>query len=500
MITPEIILGAPGAGKTTALLRLVAEELDAGTVPEAVGFITFTRRAQKEAVDRATEQFALPRSRFQYFSTIHALCFRALGMSSSQVLEGQKMEEFGDWIGVRVTGRYSLDEGSSFGFEAGDRMLFMENLARTRGISLRQQFDEEDDQQDWGAVERLARGLAEYKRAHHLYDYTDMLSIFLQQEWTPALEVLFVDEAQDLSWLQWQIVWKMAARCRRVIIAGDDDQSIFKWAGAAVDYFIDMQGRVTVLGQSWRVPRAVQAVSQRIIGQVTHRRPKKWSPRDEEGTVEELALRDLDWGGKDLLVLARNAKFLDNLRHQVRSSGYLYEYKGHPSVKESLRQAILTWERLRRGQPQTVESVLRVYEQMSVGVGVRRGHKSLPGWPKEAEVSLSDLRERGGLLREDVWHDALDRVPVGDREYVRACLRRREVLSQPPRIRLSTIHGAKGGEAEHVVLITDMAHRTWEESHDHPDDEARVFYVAATRAKDRLTLVRPRSEKHFLIR
>jgi DNA helicase-2/ATP-dependent DNA helicase PcrA len=86
-----------------------------------------------------------------------------------------------------------------------------------------------------------------------------------------------------------------------------------------------------------------------------------------------------------------------------------------------------------------------------------------------------------------------------EREYIRSCLRRKERISERARIRLSTIHGAKGGEADHVVLLTDMAPRTYAEWERNPDDEARVWYVATTRARRQLTLIHPATPRHWRI-
>jgi DNA helicase-2/ATP-dependent DNA helicase PcrA len=58
-----------------------------------------------------------------------------------------------------------------------------------------------------------------------------------------------------------------------------------------------------------------------------------------------------------------------------------------------------------------------------------------------------------------------------------------------PKIRLSTIHAAKGAEADEVVLLTEMSNRTREIYEKEPDLERRVFYVGITRAKDTLTIV-----------
>lgn len=73
-----------------------------------------------------------------------------------------------------------------------------------------------------------------------------------------------------------------------------------------------------------------------------------------------------------------------------------------------------------------------------------------------------------------------------------------EDLSKP-RIRLSTIHGSKGGEADHVVLLPDMARRTYNEMLDRPEDEARVWYVGVTRSKRKLTVTKARDKLHYEI-
>src|SRR5690606_16156533 len=102
------------------------------------------------------------------------------------------------------------------------------------------------------------------------------------------------------------------------------------------------------------------------------------------------------------------------------------------------------------------------------GHGVERGYKKLPGFnDKDAEVTLSDLRQSGGLVAPDViWHDAMTRITASDRSYMVKALRRGEKLTSGPTIHLSTIHSSKGGQADHVVLMTDVAWRTKREGVD----------------------------------
>ena len=81
--------------------------------------------------------------------------------------------------------------------------------------------------------------------------------------------------------------------------------------------------------------------------------------------------------------------------------------------------------------------------------------------------------------------------------YIRAMLRRGERITKQPRIRLSTIHAAKGGEATNVVLLTDLTTRVYKNYQSNPDDENRVFYVGLTRTKENLYLIEPQTTRCF---
>lgn len=497
----EIVLGPPGTGKTTTLLGIVDEELARGTPPDRIAYVSFTRRASQEAVERACARFSLRPRDFPWFRTLHSLCFRFMGVTSSVVLDGTRMREFADYIGETIGGIFSMEDGTFWGSEPGDRMLFMDNLARIRGRSLAEQYREFHDDLDWGRLERFSQGLARFKAAHSLIDYTDMLESFVQTSASPDIEVLLVDEAQDLSQLQWRVVRKLSVGCRRVVVAGDDDQAIYRWAGADVEHLIDMEGDVRVLGQSWRVPRNVQHEADTVIARVRHRRPKAWMPRDEDGDVEwHRDLGSIDWSGEQsILVLARNAVSLRRVESDLKSAGYLYERGSSPSVDRATLRAVVTWEHMRQGRRITAAEARHMYTLLSSGVGVARGHKTLPGWPDDLEVSEQDLRDRGGLLARGIWHEAMDRIPAVERAYMVRCRRQGERFSVAPRIRLSTIHGSKGGEADRVVLLTDMAPRTEIEYALRPDDEHRTWYVALTRARRTLQIIEPATRRFYAI-
>ena len=63
----------------------------------------------------------------------------------------------------------------------------------------------------------------------------------------PEFDVVFIDEAQDLSPLQWKLYDVLKTKAKDIYLAGDDDQAIFAWAGADVKRFIEEPAKEKVL-------------------------------------------------------------------------------------------------------------------------------------------------------------------------------------------------------------------------------------------------------------
>lgn len=489
----EIFLGPPGTGKTTTLLGLVDEALAAGTRPDRIAFVSFTKKAASEAVQRACERFGLNPGDFPHFRTLHSMAFRALGMKQSDVLGRDHFADFSRIIGEKVTGSVTSVEGTASAFNRGDRALFLENLARVRGVSVIQQWRHDSLELQWLFVDRIARGLAAYKKKHALFDFSDMITMFNERGGAPPLDLLIVDEAQDLSHEQWRMVYKLAEGARRVVVAGDDDQAIFGWAGADVEHFIGLPGSVTVLGQSYRVPKAVQGVAAGVIDRVSYRRPKEWAPRDEDGSVDFVKDVDhIDMSQGSWLALARNNCFLTDAEAALRKNGLYYDRFGKPSIKQEHLSAIRAWEHLRSGGVVDADGVKSVLSSIKALRGLTGGVGEFDTYNRQQFINAFQVPVV------DIWHEVLDAIPLLDRSYMVAALRRGEKITKTPRIHLSTIHGAKGGEADNVVLFTDVAERTYQSlKGKDKDEEARVFYVGVTRARKRLFVVLAHSPRSF---
>jgi superfamily I DNA/RNA helicase len=73
-----------------------------------------------------------------------------------------------------------------------------------------------------------------YKRSggeNSFIDFTDMIGRAIDEVEFPPLDILILDEAQDFTPLQWSVIYKMCDNVKRIYLAGDDDQAIYRWNG-----------------------------------------------------------------------------------------------------------------------------------------------------------------------------------------------------------------------------------------------------------------------------
>lgn len=498
----SIIYGPPGTGKTTELIRTVGALLEGGTEPERICYVAFTRKAAHEALERITAVTELPPARFPYFKTLHALAFYQMGFDGTRVLGIRDYFSLAEIMGLSITGKSLAEDGTFSGHTKGDRLFFMENMARTMGRELKEHWESMPDEDIYYyELEQVANTVRNYKEKHDKIDFTDLLIKFRNNGVTPDCDYLFVDEAQDLSQLQWQVVDVLSSNVRRLTIGGDDDQSIFRWAGADTDTFINLQGHRRVLKQSYRVPAEIHKVADAIANRIQIRVEKHWEPRKEPGKVEYInELNELNMKGTGTwLLLARNAFLLESYVAHCMAEGLLFESRGG-GLDPGIFEAIKVWEQLCAGNKISAEQVGVVANWMTARTGIQHGFKGkLKELPKTESFDLKTLRERHGFLRSyaEPWSIVLDRIEDNVREYLLLAFANGEKLTGQARIRIDTIHSVKGGEADNVVLQTDMAYRTSNEMEKSPDDEHRVWYVAVTRARANLYVMSPKTKFYY---
>ncbi len=155
-------------------------------------------------------------------------------------------------------------------------------------------------EEDWpGNVLDFWHRWKDWKETEGLLDFTDLIETCLKEKVpSPVRGVGFFDEAQDFSRLEMSLVRQWGQEMEHLVLVGDEDQCLYTFKGSDPDVMLYPElpeEHMKVLGQSYRVPEAVRSFSQAWIQRVSHRYPKAYRPRIENGEIVEGSIAGSRW-------------------------------------------------------------------------------------------------------------------------------------------------------------------------------------------------------------
>lgn len=477
------IIGPPGTGKTTKVLQYIKEYAQR----DDVGMIcasAFTVSASKEMESRVLSQLDHEAQKKVKCATIHSLAFEHIGIKK----------------------HFMVNTLYAFAKDQGERSLIIDDRrpmnAKTpleKAIShyhiARIQMYSQDMPLPKGLSEELyqhyVQEFEKYKAYNKFFDYTDVLIRYMNDGVPLDFDVAIIDEAQDLSMLQVQVTNKMFQNCRDVITAGDDDQTIYAFAGVrAKDYIEWPCDKQIVLEKSHRLGKNLHKYSQHVLDRIETRIDKTYLPGDHADSVEisNSLVPEVDlFPYKSSAILHRNGYLVKKTRELLNKMNVTYSGKGSPFSYMTAMKAIRYWEEWRTGKQMYGNHIHLIAkflpEEFDMDRMEDKGRKSMaPPCP----CPLKQWHEILELPFKEVYMGVQQAYGLG-------------YLLAKPKIEVTTIHQAKGGEWDKVVVVPDMSTATWKEfkAGGNQDAEHRVWYVALTRAKLALQVLRPRTPKHY---
>jgi len=235
--------GPPGTGKTEKLIRRAQAYIRVGTPVNKIGYFAFTRKAANEAKNRMlSKKIHFKKKELQYFKTLHSFAFGTLGLTEDLVMQEEHYEDLGKEISIRVN--MSSDPNTSPYLTCDNEYFQLILKAREKDISYEDEYStgEYSHNLNKDVLDHVYVNYLKYKTKHNLIDFNDMIQMFIkkskkEKNFCPRFKVVFIDEAQDLSPIQWKMYDVIKAHSDDIYLAGDDDQAIFTWAGADVDRF-----------------------------------------------------------------------------------------------------------------------------------------------------------------------------------------------------------------------------------------------------------------------
>ena len=455
--------GPPGTGKTHRLISRAKAYARTGVPLDRIGYFAFT----KKAADEAKERMPFKNNKLKYFKTLHALAFERLAMVQEDIMQPYHYEELGKKLNLQVKfyDRYNKDESFYLGFENPYFQIIQR--ATNKCIDPKEEFNlEEYDPKDvdWVTLDHINKNLINYKKVKKKFEFNDMIKNLTENpEKIPEFDVIFIDEAQDLSPLQWKLYDVLKTKTKDMYLAGDDDQAIFAWAGADVSRFINEPAKEKVLIYSKRISKAVQEQSKIAIGNIVGiKKQKVYYPRNYKGICEEIYnLNEIDLTKGKWLILARTISKLLKIEEILIEKGLYFESNKGKSIRVTLYKAIKNYNEWCQGKELT-------------------------------EEQIKDIKDFTGNVDWDKnksWFDSFKLADDKDKEYFVRLFENKEDLDDKARIWVSTIHAIKGGEQDNVILCLDLGDKiikSMNQSQDKADEEHRVWYVAYTRARNNL--------------
>ena len=454
------IYGPPGTGKTHRLISRARAYVRIGTPLHKIGYFAFTRKAAKEAKER----MPIDDKKLEHFQTLHSFAYNTLGLEEENIMQPFHYEDLGKELGIRVKYSDKYNEEETHYLTCNNPYFQLIGRAINRDVTIREEFDrnEHDRKQiRWTTLKHIHDNFIKYKENYKLQDFNDIINNVLNK--VPDFDVVFIDEAQDLSPLQWKLYDKLKEKSKDVYLAGDDDQAIFAWAGADVKRFINEPAKERVLNKSKRISIEVQVQSGVVVDRILEiRKEKEYLPRPYEGECKHISnLGQVDLSKGKWLILTRTKNQLLELMKQVRKKNLYYQSNKGRSYKVRLYKAA------------------KLYTDWTKG-------KILD---EKEEKECKDFMGNEHFNRKLNWYDVFVAASEKDIRYIRLMLENGEDLDQDARIFMSTIHAIKGGEQDNVILSLHQGstiQKAIKRSVEKRDEEHRVWYVGITRARNNL--------------
>lgn len=470
----RVILANAGTGKTRRIIEEVTKELEVRR-PEEIAFVTFTRKGAEEGLKRICSKLMLDEDDLPYFRTLHSLTFHALNLKASQMFGRIDQRKFNKLYGYQLN-RSEMGTGKVMPTKDSIYLDYYD-MERSGALTSKQIVDADIE---LGYYNQLVRRYEDYKAKEQLYDFFDCLIKYVEKGEVLPCRTVYIDEAQDITALQWKVIEKAFRKAERIIIVGDDKQSIYTYSGARPDFLINFSKQFPVehLSVSYRIPYSVFRLSVAITNFIGEKTEQKAEPRMENGEGSITQLNDLerlknfieadklkdDRQNCQWFILARNNCFLERPEHLLEDNLIPYWTADGFFMGGEIMKRLKDYHNFRLEGFRDEKK--RIDFQRKFGIEDFR-----------QPFTDTNLFTEG---RKWVYASYIEKYGLEKLE---------EMCNWNPQILVSTIHHVKGAEAKNVAVMLDATTRTTGNIYRDIDEELRILYVGVTRTKENLFLI-----------
>ena len=317
-----LLLATPGSGKTTVLVTRLGYMICCRSIdPRSILTVTYTRAATLDMKRRFASLFGDEAAAGVEFRTINGLSYKILcGFWNSRSIAPYKLLENEGEINSLLRRLYQEinDEYPEDGTikEIRTAITYFKNMLLS---------DEEIEQYD-SRVEKLPEIYRRYQdtlKQRRLMDYDDQMSYALSilrrspsllQHYREQFQYLCVDEAQDTSRVQHEIIKLLAGEDGKLFMVGDEDQSIYGFRAAYPEALLNFEkdhpgARVLLMEENYRSTREITELADRFVARNASRHEKSMrAVRGSGDPVRLITVRDRETQYAYLLEMAKQCK------------------------------------------------------------------------------------------------------------------------------------------------------------------------------------------------
>lgn len=535
------IFGGPGTGKTTTMVgngeiddfKGILQRKFEENPPGELMLVAYTRAAADEAKNRLAKLTSVNQTTLDdRITTIHSLAMGFNGLTPKDIVEirwNNDKKDFCDSVGLNYNPQSGEDREEMMAAPDDEGHVFFRiNSWLKSSLKRAEEWEDCPLASEWDRSSeefiKISKLWGKYKNENNIWEFDDAILESVKNEDTVDANKLFIDEVQDLYPLQQEFIENQFGHVERLYLAGDDDQTIYEWAGADPSYFLNMDPKINdfqeelwedkagywhdegnyILDQSWRMPDEVLKLAKICISQVSQRQEKEIKPLNEGGNFIPLYSPDVNHiiehiNPDSTKILFRANYQIENFSDNLIEAGVPFEDKFNTWSDDvvKVRNAIAAIKNGKRGMSgEEAAELIRHLPDDALSNSNKRSSwaKSLTARRSVEMSTLMDMTryaapEKEYQIRrwlnefEDFnWYQerAIKNNIIADREHM-----------TPDGIKLQTIHSSKGQEAETVILSLSSTRSVMEnmEGEGISDAERRLYYVGMTRTEDTLVMV-----------
>lgn len=576
---PALVLAVPGSGKTTILIYRTVYLIDRLNIaPNRILSLTFSKAAALDMNERYLTLFN--RNYKLGFSTIHRFCYSVLLKYFKQINREYTLIEAKDSKISKFHLLRQLFYDINHTTITDDQY---EDLVSNIGYIKNMMIEPSDHETNIENFDLVFDRYEQYKKENLLMDFDDMLTMChklftakptILSHYQNQFDYIQVDECQDTSKIQHEIIRLLAKSHQNIYMVADDDQSIYGFRGAFPEIIVNIDHyypnvRKYQLETNYRSSRDIIEVCQRIIDHNEIRHHKVFDANHENKAELKLVYTDTTTDQVNYIIDAHKASdetqavlfrnslslipIINQLDHQ--DVDFVLKDVNHSFFSNFILQDILAFMKVAL-VPNDLKAFERIYYKMNaylskekmnyvkdhhVGSNIFDTLIDMKGLEKYQQTSLRKIKSSFDFLSklspdlaieyiEDELNyknylvenskkrkisietqnkyldilKALAKESKGLVDFLRRLDELKEIIKRAARntnpyaLKLYTMHSAKGLEFDHVYIV-DVDHFVFPSKYSTDmkeqgdlklfEEERRLFYVALSRAKNKITIV-----------